>query len=201
MTGGTGDDIYYVNVSNDIVTENANEGVDDWVISIANFTLPANVEGLRMQGSASSGNGNNLANIIEGTDNANIINGNDGADTIASWGGNDIIQGGNGNDHLAGGAGMDTLSGNSGSDVFRYSNVSDSPVGTSRDKITDFNRGEGDKIHLIDIDADLTLAGNQKFTVGSYVSGILTADVIGGPDLQIELVGAPALDLNIDIML
>ena len=51
-----------------------------------------------------------------------------------------------------------TLSGGGGADVFTYG--SDSSNFTT---IMDFNRAEGDKIHLSGIDADMNRPGNQSF--------------------------------------
>ena len=84
-----------------------------------------------------NGTGNALANTITGNSNNNILNG--GA-------ANDILIGGDGNDTLIGGLGNDTLTGGLGKDIFRF----DSPLNsrTNRDRITDFNRGHGDRIEL-----------------------------------------------------
>lgn len=208
MKGGAGDDSYYINQANEYLTENANSGTDKVYTSANNFTLPANFEWLFLEGTVSSGTGNNLSNTLLGNNSANTFVGLDGDDTIVTNGGNDILvgnngidtlNGGDGNDVFNGGSGADTYFGGSGADDFGYFSVSDSPVG-GMDKITDFNRTQGDRINLSPIDADLTLPGDQAFTVGTYVNGILTGDVIGGADIKIQLVGAPALNLSIDIL-
>lgn len=89
MAGGTGDDTYYVDVTFDGVTENADEGIDT-VFSSATYTLGANVENLTLTGSAAlSATGNALNNVIVGNSGANFINGGAGADTMSGGDGND----------------------------------------------------------------------------------------------------------------
>src|SRR5262245_55072642 len=62
MTGGAGNDTYFVDNAGDTVTENAAEG-DDRVFSTVHFALSANVETLVLQGNADlQGYGNDLAN-------------------------------------------------------------------------------------------------------------------------------------------
>ena len=123
MVGGTGNDTYSVDHAGDVVVENANEGTDT-VISIIDYTLPANVENLTLAGSAAHGVGNDLANTITGNDLANLLEG--GA-------GNDVLSGGAGADRLIGGTGNDTLTGGAGKDVFVFA------PGFGKDIITDFN--------------------------------------------------------------
>ncbi len=128
-----------------------------------------------------------------------------GNDTLIGLGGNDYLSGGTENDILRGGSGQDVLEGGSGFDRFDYDSVTQSPAGAlARDIIVDFvgNGGAaGDQIDLSTIDANVGMAGNQAFVTAqlSYsAGGILSVDVIGDPgaiDLQIELVGAPPLDI------
>jgi len=105
MRGGIGDDTYVVNISTDVITENASEGIDT-VESGVTYTLGANLENLRITGTAArNGSGNALNNIITGNSAANKLNG--GA-------GNDILTGGAGIDHFQftttlGASNVDTL--------------------------------------------------------------------------------------------
>lgn len=204
MIGGPGNDFYLVDNANDQVSAEYSADGYDSVISSVNYTLPIfNFEFLGLTGAGVAiGNGNMHSNtIIRGHIDAATLNGYDGDDYLGGNRSNDILIGGNGNDSLYGGYGMDTLQGDAGADKFTYGiDINESPANTNRDKIIGFNRVEGDKIDLSAIDANLTLIGNQAFTQGSYVNGILTGDVIGGADIQIELVGAPALDLISDII-
>lgn len=110
LTGGAGDDIYYVEGS-DTVTELANEGTDS-VLSTSSYTLAAGsyIENLQLLEFAGAINaiGNEYDNFIQG-------NGN-----------NNSIVGGLGNDTLDGMAGNDTMLGGAGDDVYFVDNTSDS---------------------------------------------------------------------------
>jgi Ca2+-binding RTX toxin-like protein len=108
MFGGVGNDTYYVNISTDIITENAGEGIDT-VSSSVTLTLGANVENLTLTGkSAINGTGNTLDNILIG---------NSGVNTLTGGAGNDILDGGTGADKMFGGAGDDTYYVNISTDV------------------------------------------------------------------------------------
>jgi Ca2+-binding RTX toxin-like protein len=111
LTGGTGNDTYIVDNTGDVVTENANEGIDT-VISSVTYTLPANVEKLILTGNNPiNGTGNTLDNIITGNSAVNTLTGNNGNDTLSGGLGNDILTGGNGSDtYLFGNSdGRDTI--------------------------------------------------------------------------------------------
>jgi Ca2+-binding RTX toxin-like protein len=101
LVGGLGNDIYVVDNAGDVVTENANEGIDTVQASVT-YTLAANVENLTLTGNGNiSGTGNALGNVLTGNSGANALTGLDGNDTLA---------GGAGSDTLDGGAGTDTAS-------------------------------------------------------------------------------------------
>jgi Ca2+-binding RTX toxin-like protein len=90
MLGGAGDDTYIVDNIGDIITENANEGIDTIQSSIT-YTLGSNVENLTLTGTgAINGTGNTLNNILIGNSAANTLNGGTGADTLLGGLGNDI---------------------------------------------------------------------------------------------------------------
>jgi serralysin len=93
-----------------------------------------------------------------------------GSDLINGSSGNDVLLGYNGNDRLVGGAGKDVLTGGSGNDTFDFNALTDLGLGTARDVITDFVRGQ-DKIDLSTIDARSDLTGNQAFSFVSSFSG------------------------------
>ncbi|MBV8686607.1 MAG: calcium-binding protein [Alphaproteobacteria bacterium] len=129
MVGGTGNDVYFVDASGDVVTEAANEGIDEVRTALGSSTnfaslyyLPDNVENLTGTSNAGQGVwGNALDNVI------NMGNGNDlvvladtvnftatnaGSDTVNSGGGNDFLFFGgsfDNGDKVDGGAGFDTV--------------------------------------------------------------------------------------------
>ena len=88
MRGGAGDDTYIVD--NDVIEENANEGIDTVHTPQSVYTLSINFENLYFIGDvAFKGIGNDSANILTG----------------GAFG--DYLEGGLGNDTLTGGAGAD----------------------------------------------------------------------------------------------
>jgi Ca2+-binding RTX toxin-like protein len=90
MTGGVGNDVYFVDDAGDMVVENAAEGTDA-VFSTAHFALSANVETLVLQGSADlQGYGNGLVNTLYGNTGSNLLDGRGGADVMRGGAGNDV---------------------------------------------------------------------------------------------------------------
>ena len=99
MTGGDGNDVYFVDDAGDVVNETTGLPADiDRVESDVSFVLGAGVENLDLNNNAPNGTGNDLANIINGNDAANQILGGGGNDTLNGDDGNDVIDGGLGND-------------------------------------------------------------------------------------------------------
>jgi Ca2+-binding RTX toxin-like protein len=90
MMGGLGNDTYIVDNTGDVVTENANEGIDTVQSSIT-YTLGENVEKLILTGTGTlDGTGNALNNTLTGNEAANVLDGSTGADTMIGGLGNDI---------------------------------------------------------------------------------------------------------------
>ncbi len=106
LRGGDGNDTYNVSDALDTISDTA--GVDT-VVSAVDFTLGADVEILRLVGTAVSGTGNSAANTIIGNAVGNVIAGLGGDDRIFGEGGNDVIAPGLGADIVYGGADVDTL--------------------------------------------------------------------------------------------
>lgn len=128
MNGGSGNDTFIVNNIGDLVVEGflPLSGIDVVNASI-NYTLTNNVENLTLIGSAISGSGNALSNIIEGNRESNNLSGRAGDDILRGGDGNDILNGGpgqdqllggNGNDQLVGDSEIDDMTGGSGRDTF-----------------------------------------------------------------------------------
>ena len=117
MVGGTGNDVYYVDSLGDTVRENAGEGTDTIVTSLANFTLASNFENLSSFVQHDfNGLGNSLDNVIMSNNGNDTLGGQGGNDTLYGNGGKDAIDGGTGNDKLDGGSGDDLLTGGAGND-------------------------------------------------------------------------------------
>ncbi len=90
LVGAAGNDIYVVDNAGDVVTEAASEGTDTVRTTLASYALGANVENLTyIGGSAFTGTGNSLANVITGGAGADTLDGGTGADTLIGAAGND----------------------------------------------------------------------------------------------------------------
>jgi hypothetical protein len=151
-----------------------------------------------------------VANVVDGV----TLNGNTAANTLTGTVAEDTIDGRGGNDSITGGLGADTLRGGGGADVFVYNSTADSRVGAT-DVITDFRRGQSDKISLDLIDANANVDGNQSFnfirsaafsgTAGelrfeqvdgnTFVSGDVNGDGVADFSIQVNgLVNFSAVD-------
>uniref|UniRef100_Q3APC8 Nidogen, extracellular region n=1 Tax=Chlorobium chlorochromatii (strain CaD3) TaxID=340177 RepID=Q3APC8_CHLCH len=81
LVGGAGDDTYTVD-EGDIITEEVDGGFDT-IFAATTYTLPNNVEVLRLTGAASvNAIGNNGDNIFVGNIGNNLFDGGDGFDTV-----------------------------------------------------------------------------------------------------------------------
>ena len=118
MIGGLGDDHYHVDNAGDVVTEQSGGGIDTVHVTIANYTLGANVENAIAGGINDLLVGNSLNNRM-------------------STGGNGTLNGMDGNDILIATLGDTHLTGGAGNDIFQL-NAATSGMST----ITDFTVGE-----------------------------------------------------------
>ncbi|MDQ8700271.1 S8 family serine peptidase [Hyphomicrobium sp. LHD-15] len=134
-------------------------------------------------------NGNNAANVLKGGSGNDKLYGHGGNDTLLGESGNDTLYGGDGldflfggtgndtlygevgndtlygdsgNDVLAGGLGTDHLYGGAGRDRFDFNDALESAVGSARDIIFDFVRGQ-DKIDVASFDTNPAKKGDQAF--------------------------------------
>jgi Ca2+-binding RTX toxin-like protein len=114
LIGGLGNDTYVVGTE-DVITEQANEGTD-LVQASASYTLGDHIENLTLTGTAADGTGNTLLNLIIGNGAANTLNG--GNDALA-----DTLRGGLGNDIYVVGANdfVDETTGGGGTDLVQAS--------------------------------------------------------------------------------
>ena len=86
MTGGDGNDVYFVNTTADQVIETSNSIIQiDTVASTISYTLGANLEIVRLLGSADiDATGNAANNVLYANAGNNVLDGQGGNDT-ASW--------------------------------------------------------------------------------------------------------------------
>ncbi|QGZ41905.1 hemolysin type calcium-binding protein [Pseudoduganella flava] len=118
LEGGAGDDLYYVDSAGDQVIEAALGGKDTVVTTAATFTLAANVENLRYDGTARTTlTGNTDANEITNGNGGGKLSGLAGDDTLVGGTGADSLVGDAGDDVLRAGGGADTLDGGAGNDT------------------------------------------------------------------------------------
>ena len=108
MAGELGNDVYFVDDSNDQVIENPGGG-NDAVFSSASIQLSAEVENLVLQGGTDlQGVGNSLNNQLYGNSGNNTLNGGIGADVLLGFTGDNSLDGGTGIDLMIGGEGDDS---------------------------------------------------------------------------------------------
>lgn len=145
MSGGLGDDFYFVDKKRDAVFEAEGEGIDTVFASVT-FSLDDDIEHLELTGAGNiGGTGNDLGNRLLGNT------------------GNNSLEGGAGDDTLIGGAGIDRLEGGAGRDFFVFSSIFDSRAKiATADRIADFEHRR-DHIDLSAIDANVSKSGDQAF--------------------------------------
>lgn len=218
LDGGLGTDTAFYGTAIDGVIVNLDLAVAQNTGG-AGFDTLANIENLpgsNYNDTLTGNGGNNGLSGLVGNDqllggNGNdTLNGGTGNDRLDGGTGNDQLNGGDGNDLLNGGAGADSLTGGLGADTFLLRGTIESqPSIFNWDVITDF-KGlgtlAGDQINLAEIDANVSVVGNQAFTyidgkafkaAGQvrYAGGVLqgSTDADTAAEFEIQLVGAPAL--------
>ena len=176
IEGGSGDDRLEGNDGNDVILAGSgNDGV----------------------------NGGNGDDVVDGGAGDDRLSGFDGIDRITAGDGNDQVDGGAGDDVLDGGAGddkivgrdgddvitgglgFDDMTGGEGGDLFVFVDVAESTV-TRSDYIRGF--AVGDSIDLGAIDADISTAADDAFTLVDRFSGTageLVANRLIGANYQV----------------
>lgn len=230
VRGGAGDDLYLLSDPDQRIEELPGGGDDtlagDFDIALEDFPEIENAlllgrENLSAQGAAGPNRleGNRGANRLDGDDGADhllgragddrlfggagadVLEGGPGADRLFGGGGPDQLFGGSGDDVLFGGFGADVLTGGQGADVFAFRSAGEAGKGAQRDRITDFSRGQGDRIDLSAIDADATRPGAQSFRfIGSNpFSGAPGELMQQGNTLRADVTGNGAVDFAIEV--
>jgi len=126
------------------------------------------------------------ADSLQGDAGNDEIHAGAGDDWAGGDDGDDILYGDDGVDYLSGGLGADSLFGGAGNDRFTYGSTTESVAG-AMDRIEDFTTG--DRVRLIDIDANEGVSGDQAFvldTNSSFSAGEIRQTVVGG-DLLLEM--------------
>jgi ELWxxDGT repeat protein len=194
LIGGTGNDIYIVNAGDNITEFVGQGTADRVrTVATFALAAGANIEFLETTNAALTTKlnltGNEIAQAVTGNAGINALSGLGGNDTLRGESGHDTIYGGIGNDNAYGGTGNDKLYGQAGNDTLRgdagvdwlagaagrdvlyggadrdildFNSLADSR-GSTRDFLADFLR-RVDDIDVSTIDANMKLAGNQRFT-------------------------------------
>lgn len=165
LKGGLGDDTYFVYAADDVIIENAGEGIDTVRSTGLHYNLAANVENLSLEGNARFGLGNDLDNFI------------------SAGAGSQTINGGKGNDLLTGGADADifvVVKGN-GSDT-----VNDFQAGVDRIQISQYGMTSFDQVksHMTQKGADVVikLSDTESLTLRDH-----TVSDFSAKDFQVSL--------------
>ncbi|NET51864.1 MAG: calcium-binding protein, partial [Merismopedia sp. SIO2A8] len=199
MIGGAGNDVFTIDDLMDTVTELADGGIEDEIISTITIdTLSANVEKLTLDGGANiNGTGNEEDNTIVGNTGNNILKGEGGTDTIEGGAGNDSLEGGASNDSLEGGIGDDTLNGGTGNDILTGGNGNDTyVVDSDEDIVTEEGTGEADIVQsfitfTLDADGRRTIENLTLLPFSGEIDGTGNAlnNEITGNESKNNLVG------------
>jgi Ca2+-binding RTX toxin-like protein len=163
LFAGTGDDTVDAGDGDDIIIGGDGAGNDKYIggagtdtVKYTSATAAITVD--LVKGTATSAAGKDAAKI--GTDTLS------GIENVIAGNYNDIVKGNTGSNVLNGGLGSDSLYGgvDKVKDVFDFNTITESKVGTTRDKVYDFI-AKIDKIDLGGIDANTATAktGDQAF--------------------------------------
>jgi trimeric autotransporter adhesin len=199
MTGGLGDDTYFVDHINDKVEElDGLNGGYDTVASTINYTLAPNTEALRLLDTTAAhpieGKGNDVDNKITGNASNNRLYGLQGNDSLEGAGGNDLLDGGTGDDTLVGGDGDDIYILDSPNDVVVEERYRGIPPKLGNHTTT----GQDTVVAPFDYDLSNSYAEDLQLT-GTAVTGIgndFDNNIVGSDQANV-LIGADGNDILI----
>lgn len=189
LYGGAGDDQYTIVDGNGRIVEYANEGIDTALVGIASYILPQFVENgtVTLAGGATL-QGNDLDNLLTGSDAADNLYGAGGNDTINGGAGADIINGASGDDVLNGGIGADQIIGEDGNDVIHGGDDADTiNGGTGTDQIWG---DAGNDVISGGTGADILNGGDGDDTIASDTVGTGYAGDDTGSEVDVVNAGA-----------
>ncbi len=170
LVGGAGNDTYILNSLDDVIVEDANQGIDTLEASMSISLIDSlegslvNIENLTLIGTAIEGTGNQFDNILIGNELNNILNGLAGSDTLMGGLGNDIYHVDNSQDVV-------TELSNEGTDTIVAS--------------VDFTLADNTENLMLTGDA-ITGNGNQ---LNNIIMGNEQNNILNGHDGDDELVG------------
>ena len=221
LTGGAGDDTYFLNTADVTVVENGGGGTDRlvlrvdsaWLLGTTSIDLNdySNIEDVYAIGSAdfdiigdSAGNvlhGSKGANAIYGGQGDDLINGGAGADSLTGDQGSDTVLGGGGGDIIMGGAGGDNqLNGGAGNDTIFGAELNDMIRGNAGDD--EMAGGDGDDT-LFGVNGDDSMTGglgddtylvsdSGDVVVEAFAEGV---DIVQSADASLD--GADYTDVEV----
>ncbi|MBR0871111.1 hypothetical protein JQ633_12130 [Bradyrhizobium tropiciagri] len=185
MTGGLGNDDYYVDSTLDTVNELAHEGIDTITTGLASYQLGANVEGLTFTGgSQHTGFGNQLDNVMRASD---------GGDHFLGFGGNDTFYSGGGSDTFFGGTGNDTYNVDAGDAVHEDPNEGLDTIYTSQPVF--FMPGDVENLVMTGLGGPIRSPGSGGAGAGNDLDNTIRTNGVtgkvlygeGGNDLMISI--------------
>lgn len=174
LSGGEGNDLYYIYNVGDVVIECADQGTDTVSSSLVAYTLTDNVENLILRNGpfgdvGISGTGNELDNHLTGNSANNILDGQAGDDTLVGGEGADTLIGGLGKDSY------DLTETTAATDTVRIAQGDSLPISSIYDVVTGFQLGTNtldttgvDKLDL----ASTNIAANVVSFNGSNAGNI-----------------------------
>jgi beta-glucanase (GH16 family) len=142
MSGGLGDDIYYLYSERNTVYEAAGGGIDS-INTWMSYTLPDNVENLTVTGDGRYAFGNEMDNIIRGAAGSQTLNGDLGNDVLYGGAGEDIfvVEKGFGSELILDFSENDTLR-LTGHSFTSFDDLSAAMTNVGNDVYLDFGNGE-----------------------------------------------------------
>lgn len=210
MTGGAGNDLYYVDSATDRVIETASSltaGGKDIVYSyLSTYTLPANVESIRLLSTATANaTGNGLGNTLFAGAGNNVLNGGAGVDTVSyNYAASGVTvsladtgtqaTGGSRSDrlisieNLSGSKFGDKLTGNSGDNALSGGAGNDRIVGGAGNDL--LNGGAG-------VDTMIGGAGNDAHIVDSRSDVVSESLGAGSDTLRFDVAGSAAITVSL----
>ncbi len=167
MTGGAGNDIYYVDALGDVITEASNAGTDIVRTTLSVYSLSSWLENIEYLGPGDfTAQATNWQTVITGGAGNDTLSGGAGNDALICGIGNDVLNGGTGSDAMTGGVGNDTyVVDSTGDTVSELSARAPTPSGPASPAIASATTSK-----------NLVYTGSSTFTgIGNSLNNVMTA--------------------------